>query len=157
RSRSSSSPAPGSAYAAGSPSPSHRRCACARPADMAAAGFPLTLAGAGRPGRATAVDSAAVRLYDRMEVEDLAEAWGGLAGRAAEESPFLDPDILLPALRFLDRRGTVRIAAVRHADGRLAALAPVRRRRLGHTAPAVAVWTHPFGPLGTPLIDGIDC
>jgi CelD/BcsL family acetyltransferase involved in cellulose biosynthesis len=77
--------------------------------------------------------------------------WRALAGRAAEDTIFLDPDFLLPAMAALGGSG-VRLAEWRSADGRLAALAPFADARLGRLAPARSLWVHDYAPLGLPLV-----
>ena len=80
------------------------------------------------------------------------EAWRTLAARAIEPNPFFTPAVLAAALQaFGDSR--IKVATAFDDVGRLSALAPVHRVRLGRVAPAIAVWTHLYGPLGTPLID----
>ncbi len=83
------------------------------------------------------------------------EAWQALTARAIEPNPFFAPSVLPAALKELGGPG-VTIAAAAAADGRLLALAPVQPVRLGRLVPAVAVWTHLYGPLGTPLVDRDD-
>ncbi|MCX5494565.1 GNAT family N-acetyltransferase [Kaistia dalseonensis] len=78
--------------------------------------------------------------------------WAGLAVRSIEQNPFFAPFLTRAALAHL-AKGHVHLAAVRNACGRLIALAPVGGMRLGRLLPARAVWTHLYGPLGTPLID----
>lgn len=75
-----------------------------------------------------------------------------LTARAAEDNPFFTPGILTAARAHLgDARVTV--ADIADAGGRTIALAPIRPTRLGRLIPAVSVWVHPHGPLGTPLLD----
>lgn len=76
--------------------------------------------------------------------------WRALAECAIEQNPLLSPSFLNPALDHL-ASGRVRLAAVRR-DGELAAFAPVRKVRIGRLIPAMAVWAHPYAPLGTPLL-----
>ncbi len=81
------------------------------------------------------------------------DAWQRLAARAIEPNPFFTPAVLTAALQSFGA-SRVTIATAVDGAGRLSALAPIRPFRLGRIAPAVAVWTHLYGPLGTPLIDG---
>src|SRR3712207_8551637 len=83
------------------------------------------------------------------------KAWHDLAGRAAEPNPFVEPQVVVPALVHLD--GSRRAAGLLTAwvGDRLDALAPVawplrlpvagREVRL----PAWEVLTTPYRPLGT--------
>lgn len=79
-------------------------------------------------------------------------AWQALSDHPLEANPFFAPAIALPAIEHLGS-GDEQLAAAFAADGRLLALAPIRPARLGRIAPAIAVWTHLYGPLGTPLFD----
>lgn len=110
-------------------------------------------------GNAEAPSGAAlepVAFLDRAAAERVGDAWLDLARRAAEENPFLEPDILLPALRHLDPAGRVRVAMVAGRGGVLTGLAPVLRRPLGRLAPGLSVFVHEFGPLGAPLLDAVE-
>jgi CelD/BcsL family acetyltransferase involved in cellulose biosynthesis len=70
----------------------------------------------------------------------------------AEDNPFFSPGILKAALdQLADAKVTT--ARVTATDGRLVALAPIRPTRLGRLVPAISVWVHSLGPLGTPLLD----
>ncbi len=82
-------------------------------------------------------------------------AWRALAAAAPGSNPFFAPGILEAALTAL-AGDKVTVAAATNAAGRLVALAPVVPMRLGRLVPAIAVWTHLYGPLGTPLIDPDD-
>ncbi len=82
-------------------------------------------------------------------------AWRALAAVAPDSNPFFAPGCLDAALATL-AGPAVTIATATDAAGRLVALAPVTPMRLGRLVPAVAVWTHLYGPLGTPLIDPED-
>lgn len=75
-----------------------------------------------------------------------------LIARAAEDNPFFTPAILGAAREHL---GDAKVTAVEVAGARsrAIALAPIRPTRLGRLIPAMAVWVHPHGPLGTPLLD----
>lgn len=77
--------------------------------------------------------------------------WAALVARASGDNLFFHPDFAIPAMRHLD--GEVTIATVRQANGRLAALAPFTRTRLGRVAPAARLWAHDYAPLGLPLVD----
>jgi CelD/BcsL family acetyltransferase involved in cellulose biosynthesis len=75
-----------------------------------------------------------------------------LTTAAVEDNPFFSPGILKAALDHL-ADAKVTVARATAADGRLVALAPVRPTRLGRLAPAISIWVHSLGPLGTPLLD----
>src|SRR4051812_49911352 len=82
----------------------------------------------------------------------IAAEWRALAARALEPNVFYEPAFALAAAPvFGVDAGAV---LMRTADGRLAGLFPARigRWRGGFTSMLVG-WTHPYAPLGTPLID----
>ncbi|HEX2215520.1 MAG TPA: GNAT family N-acetyltransferase [Xanthobacteraceae bacterium] len=80
-------------------------------------------------------------------------AWEDLARRALEPNVFYEPAFALPAAAVFGRgAGAVLVWSTRE---QLIGLFPARieRRRYGF-APAVLVgWTHPYAPLGVPLVD----
>ena len=82
----------------------------------------------------------------------IAPAWRALAARAAEPNVFYEPDFALAAAPALaPDAGAVLV----HARDRLVGLFPCRieRARWGIRLPVLVGWTHPYGPLGTPLVD----
>jgi CelD/BcsL family acetyltransferase involved in cellulose biosynthesis len=84
----------------------------------------------------------------------LAAEWRALARRAAEPNVFYEPDFALPAAAALaPDTGAVLVRS--GEPRRLIGLFPCRimRRRYGLRLPLLAAWTHPFAPLGTPLVD----
>jgi CelD/BcsL family acetyltransferase involved in cellulose biosynthesis len=85
-------------------------------------------------------------------LEPLVEEWRELAVRAAEPNVFYGPEFMLPAAPvFGADAGAV---LVRTTTGRLAGLFPARVERWrGVISPVLVGWTHPFAPLGTPLVD----
>ena len=86
---------------------------------------------------------------------DIAEEWRALAQRAIEPNAFYEPAFMLAALPVFGT--TVRAGLVRTAAGRLAGLFPVDVIRLrGSLRPVLAGWTHPYAPLGTPLVERED-
>ncbi len=82
----------------------------------------------------------------------LADRIGDLAGRAVEANPFFLPEFLGPAIQALGGK-RVRLAVFSDRDD-LHFFAPVvigGGEVLGGRR--FSVWTHPYAPLGTPLID----
>ena len=80
-------------------------------------------------------------------LEPCVSEWRALAARALELNVFYDPAFMLAAAPvFGADAGAV---LVRTAGGQLAGLFPARIERWR----GVVGWTHPFAPLGTPLID----
>lgn len=80
--------------------------------------------------------------------------WAALADRAVGDNAFFHPDFTLAAMAHFGR--DVAVATVAAGDGRLLAAVPFTRTRLGRVAPAVRVWSHKYGPLGTPLVEAGD-
>lgn len=90
-------------------------------------------------------------LLDGAAAEAARGEWLALSGTSAEDNLFFEPDFALAAMRAFGR--DVVVAIWRKPDGRLAALAPVTRARLGRIAPAMRLWSHDYGPLAVPLVD----
>src|SRR6266576_1139354 len=86
---------------------------------------------------------------------DCVEPWRRLAAEAAEPNVFYEPGFALAAAPALGR--DVEAILVWSADmpRRLVGLFPFRvaPRRYGVKLPVLVGWTHPFAPLGTPLVD----
>lgn len=81
---------------------------------------------------------------------DLAAAWQGLSRTALTDNPFFAPGFLEPAAAALG--ATVETISAWNRDGDLTGMMPLVSTRLGRIAPALAVWSHEFGPLGTPVV-----
>jgi CelD/BcsL family acetyltransferase involved in cellulose biosynthesis len=89
------------------------------------------------------------------ELAPIAGEWQSLADRALEPNVFLEPAFALAAAPVFGRDVGVGLVWSRAAPCRLLGLFPARigRRRYGVALPVLVGWTHPFAPLGTPLID----
>lgn len=86
-------------------------------------------------------------------LDRLSERIAGLAERSLEPNPFLLPEFLGPAIQALGR-GRVKLATFSDRDD-LRFFAPVVAGGRGLLAGRkLTVWSHPYAPLGTPLIDG---
>src|SRR6187431_1546599 len=85
----------------------------------------------------------------------LADEIRALAARAAEPNVFYEPAFMLAAAPvFGSGAGAV---LVRSATGRLTGLFPARiERPQGGLVPMLCGFTHPFAPLGVPLVDRDD-
>jgi CelD/BcsL family acetyltransferase involved in cellulose biosynthesis len=90
-------------------------------------------------------------LLDMAAADAIRADWQALSDHSAEDNLFFEPDFALAAMRAFGR--DVAIATWRGPDGRLAALAPVTRTRIGRIAPAMRLWSHDYGPLALPLVD----
>jgi CelD/BcsL family acetyltransferase involved in cellulose biosynthesis len=84
---------------------------------------------------------------------DIVAPWRRLAERAAEPNVFYTPDFALAAAPALGR--DVETILAWSEQRQLLCLLPFRRstRRYGMKLPLLVGWTHPFAPLGTPLVD----
>lgn len=114
---------------------------------------PDTRIAVGRPGREFC-------LYPAALGYDLQEELEFLSHRAMEPNIFFSARLLAPAMPRIDDR-QVRLALIRDEVGtrsRLRMLMPFTIEKPGFSmgAPIIRVWANPFGPLGTPLLDGED-
>ena len=82
----------------------------------------------------------------------ITDEWRGLAARALEANVFYEPSFALHAAPAF---GTDAGATLVWSDqGRLMGLFPARVERWrGGVVPVLTGWTHPYAPLGTPLVD----
>jgi CelD/BcsL family acetyltransferase involved in cellulose biosynthesis len=85
-------------------------------------------------------------------LEPIVEQWQSLTARALEPNVFYNPAFALAAApAFGERCGAVLVWSAR---GPLMGLFPLRIARWRDGAlPAATGWTHPYAPLGTPLVD----
>ncbi len=83
---------------------------------------------------------------------DITDEWRSLAERALEPNVFYEPAFALNAAPVF---GADAGAILVWSRTRLMGLFPARIERWrGGLRPVLAGWTHPYGPLGTPLVDG---
>jgi CelD/BcsL family acetyltransferase involved in cellulose biosynthesis len=89
------------------------------------------------------------------ELGQIAGEWRALSARALEPNVFMEPAFALAAAPVFGRDVGAGLVWSRAAPCRLLGLFPARieRRRYGVALPVLVAWTHPFAPLGTPLID----
>jgi CelD/BcsL family acetyltransferase involved in cellulose biosynthesis len=89
------------------------------------------------------------------ELAAIASNWRALAGCAAEPNVFYEPSFALAAAPVLGRDVGAGLVWSRSASPRLLGFFPARieRRRYGLPLPVLVGWTHPYGPLGAPLVD----
>jgi CelD/BcsL family acetyltransferase involved in cellulose biosynthesis len=92
-------------------------------------------------------------------LSDIVAPWRELAARAAESNVFYDPGFALAAAPVFGRNVEVVLVWSADTPRRLVGLFPfaVAARRYGVKLPLMVGWTHPFAPLGTPLIDRDAC
>jgi CelD/BcsL family acetyltransferase involved in cellulose biosynthesis len=87
-------------------------------------------------------------------LDGIVDEWRELSARALEPNVFYDPEFMLAAAPLFG--ADVRVMLVRSAAGRLAGLFSARIERWRGLTPMLVGWTHPFAPLGTPLVDRDD-
>ena len=97
----------------------------------------------------------------RAELADIVpqSQWRELAGRALERNVFYEPAFALPAMAVFGTDIAACLVWSRAAPARLLGFFPgrVERRRYGVALPIFVGWTHPYAPLGSPLIDATAC
>jgi CelD/BcsL family acetyltransferase involved in cellulose biosynthesis len=95
-----------------------------------------------------------IELRPLSELSSIADEWRALAARALEPNVFYEPSFALAAAPLLG--ADVHCGLIwSQAPRRLVGFFPVRidRRRYGVPFAVMLGWTHPFAPLGTPLVD----
>jgi CelD/BcsL family acetyltransferase involved in cellulose biosynthesis len=84
-------------------------------------------------------------------LSEIGDEWRTLAKRALEPNVFYEPAFLLPAAPVFGADAGAFL--VRSTTGRLIGLFPTRTELSRGPFSRVVGWTHPFAPLGTPLVD----
>jgi CelD/BcsL family acetyltransferase involved in cellulose biosynthesis len=84
----------------------------------------------------------------------VAAEWQMLASAALEPNAFYEPAFALASARVFGHDVGAGLVWSRSTPARLLGFFPARieRRRYGIPLPVLTGWTHPFGPLGTPLV-----
>lgn len=83
-------------------------------------------------------------------LSDIREAWRELSARALEPNVFYDPAFALPAAPVFGDPGAVLAWS---KNGRLIGLFPAQIARRYGVISTLTGWTHPYAPLGVPLVD----
>lgn len=98
--------------------------------------------------------SVAVELRPLASLGEVIEAWTALATRALEPNVFLDPVFALAAAPVFGADVQAGLVWSQTSPPELLGLFPVRieRRRYGLSPPVLRSWTHPYAPMGTPLV-----
>ena len=102
-----------------------------------------------------AADAFATEWRGFVQLEPIAEEWRELAERALEPNVFYEPAFALPAARVFGRDAGAVLVWSQTQPRRLLGFFPARieRRRYGFNLPVLVGLTHPYGPLGVPLIE----
>ena len=101
------------------------------------------------------VNSFAVEWRWLADLVAVAEPWRDLAARALEPNVFYEPAFALAAGAVFGRDVGAVLVWSGSEPRRLLGFFPARRvaRRYGVALPVLEAWTHPYAPLGTPLVD----
>jgi CelD/BcsL family acetyltransferase involved in cellulose biosynthesis len=124
--------------------------------DAAGQGKPWSAAGAGaRLSDHARPVSLRAEWHPFERLAALVEPWAALAARALEPNVFYEPTFALAAAPVFGRRLGALLVWSNSEDSRLLGLFPARleARRYGVPLPMLVGWTHPYAPLGAPLID----
>ncbi len=100
------------------------------------------------------LDSFTVEWRWLADLVAIADDWRELAARALEPNVFYEPAFALAAAAVFGRDVGAALVWSDAARRELVGLFPARvtRRRYGLALPVLEGWTHPYGPLGTPLV-----
>jgi O-antigen/teichoic acid export membrane protein/CelD/BcsL family acetyltransferase involved in cellulose biosynthesis len=96
--------------------------------------------------------SPVVELRRLSELQNESVAWRDLCRRAVSPNVFYEPAFALAAAPAFGRDVEVLLVRDAQAPDRWLGLLPFRRHRRGGL-PILVGWTHPFAPLGVPLLD----
>ena len=102
-----------------------------------------------------AANALAVEWRNLSELEPIAEEWRELAARALEPNVFYEPAFALPAAKIFGRDAGALLVWSGTSPRKLLGFFPARiePRRYGLKLPVLVGWTHPYAPLGTPLVE----
>ncbi len=102
-----------------------------------------------------AIDSFAVEWRRLAELADITDEWRELAARALVPNVFYEPTFALAAVPPFGRDAGALLVWSGAPPRRLLGFFPARveTRRYGLRLPVLIGWTHPFAPLGVPLVE----
>src|SRR5579862_3170781 len=102
-----------------------------------------------------AANSLAVEWRNLSGLESIADEWRELAARALEPNIFYEPAFALPAAKIFGRDAGALLVWSGTSPRKLLGFFPGRSepRRYGLKLPVLVGWTHPYAPLGTPLVE----
>jgi CelD/BcsL family acetyltransferase involved in cellulose biosynthesis len=89
------------------------------------------------------------------DLNSIADEWRELAARALEPNVFYEPAFALEAAALFGRDAGAVLVWSGTSPRKLLGFFPghVERRRFGIKLPVLVGWTHPYAPLGTPLVE----
>ena len=102
-----------------------------------------------------AASSFAVEWRSFAALEPLVDEWRELAARALEPNVFYEPDFALAAAAVFGGDAGAFLVWSGTSPRQLLGFFPARveQRRYGFNLPLLVGWTHPFAPLGAPLVE----
>jgi hypothetical protein len=102
-----------------------------------------------------AANAFAVEWVKLTELEPIAEQWRELAANALEPNVFYEPAFAREATRVFGRDAGAMLVWSGTSPRKLLGFFPasIATRRYGLRLPVLVGWTHPYAPLGTPLVD----
>ena len=102
-----------------------------------------------------AVDSFVVEWRELTELEPIVNEWRELAARALEPNVFYEPAFALAGVPVFGRGAGAMLVWSGTTPRKLLGFFPARiePRRYGVKLPVLVGWTHPYAPLGTPLVE----
>jgi CelD/BcsL family acetyltransferase involved in cellulose biosynthesis len=102
-----------------------------------------------------AAGALAVEWRSLLELQSIETEWRELSARALEPNIFYEPAFALPAARVFGRDAGAVLVWSGTSPRQLLGFFPARiaPRRYGLKLPVLVGWTHPYAPLGTPLVE----
>ena len=102
-----------------------------------------------------AADSFIVEWLDLPQLDAIVDDWRDLASRALVANAFYEPAFALAAAHTFGRGAGAVLVWSGSMPRKLLGLFPARiaKRRYGFKLPVLVGWTHPYAPLGTPLVE----
>jgi CelD/BcsL family acetyltransferase involved in cellulose biosynthesis len=102
-----------------------------------------------------AADSFIVEWLDLTQLDAIADDWRDLAARTLVPNAFYEPAFALAAAPAFGHGAGALLVWSGSLPRKLLGLFPARivKRRYGLKLPMLIGWTHPYAPLGTPLVD----
>jgi CelD/BcsL family acetyltransferase involved in cellulose biosynthesis len=102
-----------------------------------------------------AANALAVEWRNLSDLEPIADEWRELAARALEPNVFYEPAFALEAAKIFGHDVGALLVWSGTSPRKLLGFFPgrIEPRRYGLKLPVLVGWTHPFAPLGTPLVE----